>query len=245
MIVAVLIGAGGYVINGHYDRKIDAVNHPDYKFPFTKKQTYGICLFLFGGAISLGLSVFSINFTLGFILLPIVALWLYSAFFKKLPVLGNITVAFVSLWLPVGLLFLNHCLDTLQNESVASQMTLALLSEVFLITLARELIKDIQDVTGDRSENANTLPIWLGEKVARGIGSGIILMGMLIWYNILSKEISQLSIPSTLLGIVTLVILFASIGLLWRNEKWIENAKLSSLSIKIGMFTALLTAIFI
>lgn len=244
-IIAILIGASGYLINGHYDQSIDAINHPEYKFPFNKKQVtllYSISSII---AIALGLVMFSPKTTLAFVLFPILVLWGYSAGLKKLPTVGNWIIAFVSLWLPIGLLHINGVLGLLKEDNIYAHLGMLLLAEIFVISFAREIVKDIQDKEGDQKENRKTIPIITNETIA-AIGATLFLfMGSLMWYNLLRKYSDQLSLPSMIFAVSTSITLLISIIMLWYRKPWRERAKMSSLSIKLGMLTALVTLILI
>ncbi|HEX5001375.1 MAG TPA: UbiA family prenyltransferase, partial [Bacteroidia bacterium] len=53
----------------------------------------------------------------------------------------------------------------------------------FLITLSREIIKDCEDVDGDRQNGCDTFPVKFGEPAARKTASVItfILLATLVW----------------------------------------------------------------
>lgn len=243
VIAAVLIGASGYLINGYLDREIDKINHPKYTYPMSKQQTYFIYIVLVIFTLLIGFYEFSWKFNLAFIILPIIALLLYSLFLKKMFILGNLTVTFIALLLPIGLLFLNHTVTDLRNEGPTAQVTMALLCEIFLITLAREIIKDIQDVEGDKKMNCKTLPIISSEKTAAIISSILLTAGGLIWFNTLKNTVDYQSVPGLILNTLTIVIIFASILLLWLGQEWKKRAKMSSLTIKIAMMMVLITVV--
>lgn len=242
---AIIVGAAGYLINGYYDREIDVINHSGYKFPLSKSRTYAVSLFLIVLALSLGLAFFSIKFTIGFILFPALALWLYSAALKKTPVIGNLLIAFISFWLPTGLMLYNGSLGKINSKDHFAEMGMLVLVEVFLVSFAREVIKDIQDIKGDKISDCKTLPVLFGEKVAGIVATTILMIGSLIWFNVVKKHFDSLTIISILFSVITFLVLIISIFMLWSNKTWKERTTHSSLLIKIGMLTALLTLIFI
>lgn len=238
--VAILIGAGGYLINGYYDRDIDNFNHPGYVFPVKKKQVFLYYFILSAIAIILSVLSFKMLAVIGFILLTIGLLWLYSFWFKGLPIIGNGIIAFISFWLPIGLLFVN---GAKLGTDLLSQFGMLLLGEIFLITFAREIIKDIQDIDGDRMFKCRTLAVRFGEKKAAFNATFFLIWAGILWFSILSKYFFELNILTIVSAIVTLILVLVSTVSLWINKSWKERAKLSSLVLKIGMFTALLTVI--
>lgn len=154
ILSTLILAASGYMINDYYDVKIDYVNKPQevivgkilkrrsVMFFHTVLNLLGIGLGMF-----ISLKVGFINFVAAFLL------WLYSNSLKRLPLVGNLTVAFLTglaIWI-IGFYY---------------QTSLLLISVYanfsFFINLIREIIKDIEDRQGDRKHGSKTLPIVLG-----------------------------------------------------------------------------------
>jgi len=83
------------------------------------------------------------------VLFSIVLLFLYSKYLKRIPLLGNVTVAFLT-----GLVFIF-------GGVVVSNPGAAIVPAVFafLINLIRELVKDMEDIEGDKIAGVITFPI--------------------------------------------------------------------------------------
>lgn len=177
MTATVLIAAGGYVINDYFDVKIDLINHPDKQIVGSKISRHTAMILhqvLTGLGVFCGLLIayFARSFTLAFIFIVIPGLlWFYSASYKRLFMIGNLVVAFISsiTILVVGiaqLSFLQKEYGNLVFETpIPSQFYgwiggFAIFS--FMCTLIREIIKDIQDQKGDREMECHTLPIKWG-----------------------------------------------------------------------------------
>ncbi len=150
----VLIAAGGYIINDLYDRKIDEINKP-HKVLIGKVFTPNFVLYFYAGfnllAIILG---FFIAIYIGLIqVFCVLSLYFYALYFKKIALAGNVLVAFLSalVVLIVNVLYLQH-------------FPLVYIFGVFafFISLIRELIKDIEDIEGDRVGGCRTFPILYG-----------------------------------------------------------------------------------
>jgi 4-hydroxybenzoate polyprenyltransferase len=114
-------------------------------------------------------------------------LWFYSKTFKRVFLLGNLVVAFTtSLTILVTYLFeanLFRDMDPIAaaaNEQILPQV-LAYSVFAFLATLIREIIKDIQDIEGDREYGCKTVPVVLGIRTANGIVTFlvVVLIGLL------------------------------------------------------------------
>jgi geranylgeranylglycerol-phosphate geranylgeranyltransferase len=113
-------------------------------------RSYAITLFLAGILISLYTPPLCIAFVLANTLLLV---W-YAADLKSRPLVGNLAVSFLSASI---FLFGGALAGT---EGLASNLPLAVIT--FFAMLARELLKDAEDVTGDRIGGARTLPMTIG-----------------------------------------------------------------------------------
>lgn len=177
MSATVFIAAGGYVINDYFDIKIDAINRPDKQIVGKRVSRHTAMLIhqvLTGIGVICGLLIayFARSFTLAFIFIVIPGLlWFYSASYKRLFLIGNLVVAFISsiTILVVGiaqLAFLQKEYGNLVFETPIPSQFYGWIGGfaifAFLCTLIREIIKDIQDEKGDREMECHTLPIKWG-----------------------------------------------------------------------------------
>lgn len=164
ILAVVCIGAAGYLVNDIYDTAIDKINHPDKKLlleTFTMRTAWLIygSLTLLGLALSfvLGKSVFSICF------ITALLLWFYAYSLKRIALLGNLLIASISATMVA--------LPLIAMDASYSEYKLIAVYIVFcfFISLARELIKDMEDVEGDNSCGCRTLPVITGVKATKGI----------------------------------------------------------------------------
>jgi 4-hydroxybenzoate polyprenyltransferase len=150
----IMITAAGYVINDYYDVKIDYVNKPERVVVgrFLKRRSI---IILHATLNTLGvLAGILVSWQIGVInFLVIGLLWLYSNQLKRLPLLGNLTVALLT-GLSVFVVYILH------KESLFLFATYAFFA--FFISLIREIIKDMEDVEGDKKFDCKTLPIAIG-----------------------------------------------------------------------------------
>jgi len=149
-----LIAAAGYIINDYYDIKIDIINKPKRVIigkafrrrlaitSHTILNFLGIFIALFAGWLISTLSFMSAFF-----------LWLYSNSLKRLPLVGNLMVAFLTALsiLLVGIYY---------RKNLDLVIIYALFA--FFISIVREVIKDMEDVKGDAAFGCKTLPIEIG-----------------------------------------------------------------------------------
>lgn len=155
LVIVTSITAAGNVINDYYDADIDAVNRSDRPIPsgqISRRAAlwYAVLLFLAGIAISL----FTTPLCIGFATFNSLLLVLYATRLKGMPLAGNIAVAYLT-----GSMFL---FGGAFAGYVGFVHLVPLAVITFLATMARELLKDAEDVDGDAAGGASTLPIRIG-----------------------------------------------------------------------------------
>lgn len=183
----VLQAAAGYVINDYFDLDSDRVNEKRASAfqPTRMKQIHHwlVLVSLLTGSL-LAYRVQS-PFLLGIFILTPLALWFYSSHLKRMPLVGNLLVALLtalSMAIPSLVPFLevfSHYKATLYATSVPVELlktTAFFTLFAFLLTLVRELVKDVEDIPGDQHAGYRTLPIAIGVKATRIIISVIILL---------------------------------------------------------------------
>ncbi|MFQ6118478.1 MAG: geranylgeranylglycerol-phosphate geranylgeranyltransferase [Methanosarcinales archaeon] len=162
--VVFLITCAGNAINDFFDAEIDAINMPNRPIPsgkISKKNAkyFSIALFVLGIALSYTIS------KIGFIiaLFNSILLIYYSKKLKRTVLFGNIAIGYL-----VGSTFLfGGAVFGIEGIKVIS--VLFMLS--MLATISREIIKDIEDLIGDRDLGAITLPVLYGNKKSAIIAS--------------------------------------------------------------------------
>ncbi len=157
---AALIGSGGNVINDYFDLEIDKVNRPERAIPSGAISERSALIYsfvlLFSGIFSAGsisLALLSIAIFTSFLL------FLYSFRLKQLPLVGNITIAFLT-----GLVFIYAAIAAGNWAGGIVPFVFA-----FEINLIREILKDIEDIEGDRSNGLKTLPVSKGKHFSEKI----------------------------------------------------------------------------
>ena len=190
----VMLAAAGYIINDYFDTKIDTVNKPDEVIvgrKIKRRVAMGAHLIISFIAIAIGyyLARKVGMYKLVFIhVLSAGFLWFYSTDFKKQLLLGNLVVATLAAMVPliVGLyeipLLIREYRDLLLERSTNFNFifyfVLAYAGFSFLTTMVREIIKDMEDYTGDKEFGRNTVPIAFGMKTASYIVIALILIMM-------------------------------------------------------------------
>ncbi len=154
LISTALIAAAGYIINDYFDIKIDLINKPNevYVGRTISRRKALLTHQIFSGigiaiGFLLGLKIFLLN------IFAVTILWFYASVFKKKPFSGNFLVAILS-----ALCISEIGFYYTQNTFIIH--TYAIFA--FFITLIREIIKDLEDMAGDKIHGAKTLPIKFG-----------------------------------------------------------------------------------
>ena len=184
LIVTILIAASGYIVNDIYDYNLDQINKPE-KVVLGKflKSRDAIKIYMLFNSLAIMLSFFLCIkikqeiYILVFLLI-IYCLWLYSKKLKKYKIIGNILIAFF-----ISLSILNVPLFSYKNILSDDRFFVFLIISIFsvlafLINVKREIIKDIEDIEGDKIHKVKSLPIIFGTKKSKlvTIIIGIILM---------------------------------------------------------------------
>ncbi|WP_353779070.1 UbiA family prenyltransferase [Winogradskyella sp. 3972H.M.0a.05] len=151
--------AGGYIINNFYDSEKDLINRPQKSMldrlvsQNTKLSFYFVLNFL----AVICASYVSFNAVL-FFSVYIFGIWFYSHKLKKLPIVGNLTSAVLTI-LPFFAIFMYY-----KNFE-----TVIFVHAVFLFLLIsiRELTKDLENISGDMALGYRTIPVVYGERMSK------------------------------------------------------------------------------
>ncbi len=154
IISCFLITGGGNAINDMVDKDIDRINRPERPIPsgrLSGKEVVILSLFLCILGIALaGLASFQL---LKMAILVTILLFLYSFSLKRRGLRGNIAIAFLG-----GLPFIYGGISVKYITPTIIPFIFA-----FFLHLSRELVKDIEDMEGDR-RYARTFPLVYGIK---------------------------------------------------------------------------------
>ena len=227
-----LVIAAGYIINNFYDAEKDLINKPtksmldrlvSQRFKLT---TYFILNFLAVFAASY-ISFRAVLFFSAYIF----GIWLYSHKLKRIPVIGNLVSATLAI-APFFVVFVYY-----KNfETVIFVHALYL----FLLILAREVIKDLENIAGDLAQGYKTIPILLGPKAAKSLIAFLIVLTLVPTYLLITVfDVGYMSIYFAASGALLIVFL----ALLWKSgEKmhyvWLHN--ILKFIIIVGVFSILL-----
>jgi 4-hydroxybenzoate polyprenyltransferase len=112
-------------------------------------------------------------------------LWLYSVKYKAYFLVGNLLVSFATamtitlVWLFDTTALISSINITPTYLSLASKFMWLYAGFAFVISLIRELIKDIEDIEGDRKVGCTTIPVVLGIKKTKYVLIGLLVASIL------------------------------------------------------------------
>jgi 4-hydroxybenzoate polyprenyltransferase len=258
-MASLCIAAAGYIINDYFDLNIDRINKPD-KLVVEKliKRRWAILWHLGLSGIGILLSFYvgwknNYNLLLGFgNVLCVALLWVYSTTFKKKLLSGNIIISLLTGWVVLVLYVaeMDRFFYTANNPTLSNAISkifkLSFLygGFAFIISLIREVIKDIEDMPGDAKYGGRTMPIVWGVNVSKTFIATwlIVLIGALVvlliyvlpnrWWESIAYVVFLILVP--------LLYIFLKLFKAQRKEQFHQ---LSSW-VKFVMLTGILSMIF-
>lgn len=179
LAASVLIAAAGYIINDYFDLNIDQVNKPGKVVVNTIiSRRWVIFWHMFLSMLGLFFTVTALPITGYWHLVlanmaSIILLWFYSTNLKKQLLIGNVLISLLTAWV-IGIIFLSkfplhiRSLLLVEHDEVRFfRYTILYASFAFIISLVREVIKDMEDVEGDRKYGCRTMPIRWGMNASK------------------------------------------------------------------------------
>jgi 4-hydroxybenzoate polyprenyltransferase len=253
VLASVCIAAAGYIINDYFDVNIDQVNKASKVIigNFIKRR-WAIFFHAFLSLAGLAFSAY-IGYRLNNIYIPafnfisILLLWFYSTTFKKKLLIGNIIISLLTAWVILVLTLAEYRFRISPDDIVWHRLlkvSFVYAGFAFIISLVREVIKDMEDMEGDADFGCKTMPIVWGlpaSKVFAGVWI-IVLAGILIIIQIYVIQFGWWF--SAVYSVITIII-----PLLWVLRKLYQsNSKkdfhqLSS-AVKMIMAAGILSMIF-
>jgi 4-hydroxybenzoate polyprenyltransferase len=251
---SVLIAAAGYIINDYFDLNIDQVNKPEKLVVdkvIKRRWTifWHIVFSLVGVAIGFYVDYTTRIWLFGFSnAVCVFLLFIYSTSLKRRFLIGNILISLLTSWviLVVAWCEYNHLIKI--NSGLPADKilrdTFLYAGFAFVISLVREVVKDMEDIEGDRKYGCKTMPIIWGINATKVFVAVwlMVLTGILIIIQVYALRLGwQLSVLYSLLLIIA--------PLIWIFKKLYSATtakdfhQISSL-IKFVMFTGILSMIF-
>lgn len=249
----ILLAGAGYIINDVFDITEDSVNKPDKQIinvhisPESANKVYWILnIISFIGALYLSI-YYQSSVLVIFITTLISLLWLYSYKLKRKYLIGNVLVGLVTAstaLIAASFLqgFINLAIESHKDPTIYvytnDDFLWGIASFIFilitLLSIPREIIKDIQDIEGDKIANANTIPIASGVFPAKIIASAVLFAYLTPFFYMADYPLNLMVIIPILL---TIILILSS------NTK--KMFAISSLAIKLNMLVGMLFIIYV
>ena len=240
MITVFIETAAGNVINDYFDYNIDLINKPERPIPSGRislngGRNYAYLLFILATACGFLISYLTNNWIpFAIVIIADITLYLYAYKLKSTPFVWNFAVALMT---GLGFVFAGFSINT--QSIIITSIFLGFFA--FVMTLAREIVKDIEDIEGDKAEGAKTLPIIIGEKIPAALAAALIVIDcilcpLLYYYHIFG--ISYLFV----IAIAVLLFLYSTILIIKSQDK--DTAHKVAKYLKIGMLIAFISFFF-
>ena len=232
--------AAGNVINDYFDYKIDLINKPERPIPsgrisLKNGKNYAYLLFLAGTICGFLISYLTNNWIpFGIVILADIVLYLYAYKLKATPLIGNLAVGFMT---GFGFVFGGFSI----NNPTIIMTSIFLGFFAFVMTTAREIVKDIEDIEGDKADGAKTLPIMIGTKKPAILAAILIVIDsalcpLLYYYHIFGI------LYIVVIAIAVILFIYSAILILKSQDK--ATASKVSKNLKIGMLIAFVAFVF-
>ena len=236
-IAAFLVCAAGNVVNDIVDIDVDLINQPKRVLPagdISKSAATKLAIALTILAVVVALSINWL--VMSAVLLAIALLALYNFKAKKIPIFGNLIIALLG-----ALTFLTGGLAVDESLTFALPGPIIPALFAFFFHLAREILKDVEDIEGDRRVGIRTFPQVVGE--SRAVLAVLILffiMVVLTFIPVLAGWFGR-AYEILTIYIIDLPLLLLLI-FIWGNPSR-RMLRMGSISLKAGMLLGIVALI--
>ncbi len=253
VFASVCIAAAGYIINDYFDVNIDQVNKSSKVIVgvFINRRAAILLhavLSLVGFVLSAYVGYKLRNYYIPFFnLLAIGVLWFYSTTFKKKLLIGNVLISLLTAWVILVLTLAEYRFRISPADIVWQRLlkvSFVYAGFAFIISLVREVIKDMEDMEGDMKYGATTMPIVWGVQVSKVFAA--------VWIVVLTGLIAAMQFYVIQLGwwySALYLVIAIIIPLLWVLRKlYFANTPMQfhalSTAVKMIMFAGIVSMIF-
>ena len=253
VFASICIAAAGYIINDYFDVNIDLVNKPGKLIVdrYIKRRwtiVWHIILSFIGLVISCYIGYKLRNFYIPlFNFAAIIALFFYSTTFKKKLLIGNIIISLLTAWVILVLTFSEYSFRIIFPDIYWKRLvkvSFIYAGFAFIISLIREVIKDMEDMQGDAKYGCTTMPIVWGLQVSK-VFAAVWLVVIIAGIAFVQFYVIQLGWwLSAIYSLLTIIIpLTWVLRKLYMAQSPKDFHQLSN-AVKLVMFTGILSMIF-
>lgn len=205
---AIVIGSG-YIINSFYDAEKDLINRPrktlldrliSQRAKITAYFTGNFSAVFMASAVSFRAVVFFSAYIFG--------IWLYSHKLKRIAFVGNLVSALLAIT-PFFTVFVYY-------KNLAPVIFVQAIF-LFLLVLARDMVKDLENLTGDLTQDYNTVAVRYGTTFSKYCVSILLVATVLPTYLLISTF--NVGYMNWYFKGVFILLIFAIVGLWLAKEK--------------------------
>lgn len=257
VLSTVFITAAGYVINDYFDIKTDLVNRGKVIVGTIVSRRKAMMWHNILNALGIA-GGFYVSYKIGyfwlgiFFLLVSGLLYFYSATYKRQLLVGNIIVSILTAAVPFMVVvfdippvysYYSQIADHMPSLTILFYWVGGFSVFAFLVSLAREIVKDMEDYEGDQAYGSNSLPVAVGLRGAKivsvSIVAAIVLLLLYVWYYHLNDLVTVLYISILLILPLAIAAYFILKG---RDRR---DFNIASLWIKIVMLSGILYSVIV
>jgi len=256
VLASVCIAAAGYIINDYFDLNIDQVNKPGkVVVGVIINRRWVIFWHMFLSLLGLFFTVSALPISEYWYLVlanfaSIILLWFYSTNLKKQLLIGNVLISLLTAWVILIIFFskyplrIRNLLAVDHNEVRFFRFTVLYTAFAFIISLIREVIKDMEDIEGDRKYGCRTMPILWGLNASK--------VFVAVWIIVLIAALCILQfyvLPFGWWMSAVYCVAFIMLPLIWILQKLYRAQSMQdfhrlSTVVKLVMFTGILSMVF-
>jgi 4-hydroxybenzoate polyprenyltransferase len=220
MITAtILIAGAGYISNDYFDVVADRINKPGKDYIGIKIQAgsvlaIALIMSFFAMIVAIALTISIQSPVPAFILLLALAVaWWYAIKLKRSFIWGNVAVACMSAGTIAMAWIIEYQFSQVPDEAfrIVTGIIAAISIFAFLLSLMREIVKDIEDIEGDSLIKCKSLPIVKGIPFTKTVVlmlSGITLVLLLISQFYLLEYLKYAAVMWLFIGVEIPLIFF-------------------------------------
>lgn len=242
----ICIALAGYLFNDIADLKVDLANNKQGLINSSNKKNYLFLaiVLLFGGNI-MGFIACKLSLLSFFILYVIASInvVLYAWFLSRYKLLGNVLIS-VLISLVVLLCFyieINHYTFTQKYYFNKELFVWFYAIFAFIINWLREVVKDLEDLNGDKLANRISIPSTVGVKSTKIL---LLLISLSLTFAFILLSINTKMLSFLQFNLIALVISFLGFMFLLLKANSINNYKEASFLLKCIMLLGVITPIF-
>lgn len=234
LLACVFVAAGGYIINDIFDIETDQINKPE-KLILSKHISLKAARIFYAILTTLGItSGFLVGLGMGILCLVLaILLYFYSSDLKGEMLQGNLLIAMMA---GMVVYVSSRGVYNVSHTYFGEYASIA-----FFITMVREIIKDIEDIEGDKAHDYQTYPVVKGIQKSKYLSLIFLTITFLI-VVLLCLMAANLLFSVFMCAIIIPAIIYIAV-LIFKAKEKSDFRKISNW-LKTTMFLGLFSSLF-